>query len=94
MSPIENKIAWFARRRAMKKLLPFLVILFGTAAIAAQPLGQNVKRSGDTMTGPLHAVISPLSGDDSTEANNSIYFSTTINKLVYKTAHGTVEALY
>lgn len=36
----------------------------------------------------------PQSSTDSTASNNSIYFSTTQNKLVYKDGSGVVRVLY
>jgi hypothetical protein len=39
-------------------------------------------------------VITPLSQADTDASNNTIYYSTTATKLVYKDSGGTVHALY
>jgi hypothetical protein len=46
------------------------------------------------MTIDATGCINPASMADSAAANNSIYYSTTASKLVYKDAGGTVNNLY
>ena len=78
----------------MRNFIVVVMLLIGCAAWAAQPLGYYVRRSGDTMFGPLSAYIAPVITADAYAPNNSIYFSVTQNALAYKTILGTVEALY
>jgi hypothetical protein len=43
---------------------------------------------------PLYAYVNPVHAADSSAANDTIYFSTTQNKLCYKDSSGTVNTLY
>jgi hypothetical protein len=63
-------------------------------ALNTQPIAKFTGTTSNTLTINNDGSISPVSLADSSAPNNSIYYSTTQSKLVYKDSGGTVNNLY
>lgn len=97
---VVNNSAWagFGQTESYSASLPQFVALYNSSNYAKITVGSNGATTFDAVGSAPKFIFSdciePASMADASAPNNSIYYSTTANKLVYKDSGGTVNNLY